>query len=414
MNIDGIKKVCVIGWGKSGTAACDLLLSLKKSVTVIDDRQETDLDKSTISRYRKKEVRFFFQDRGLSALEGVDLVVLSPGVDTSKHPIAAAAKAAGIFCVGEIELASWFTESKIVAITGTNGKTTTTHLTYKLLKEGKRRVFIGGNMGIPFSSFVRQTKKNDIVVLEVSSFQMESIVEFRPHVAALLNIEPDHMDRYGDFNRYVLAKENIFRNQKEEDWAILNKNALRLRSLEARIRSQIVYFSDEFDNENFSCVYRIGKIFGFSKVDCLSFFSKFKGLPHRLEFVKKVRGVTFINDSKATNPASTVWALKSFKKPVILLAGGKDKGLDYSCLRPFSKSLKRVYVFGQAAGAISSSLAPGVRCRQSAAMEEALAKSFEEAAAGDVILLSPMCASFDAFIDYEHRGRRFIEIVNSF
>ncbi len=364
-----------------------------------------------IGRYTQRTVTFYFGNSGIRGLDGVELIVLSPGVDPKKCPVTKAALSKGIVCVGELELASWFTEARIVAITGTNGKTTTTNLTYNLLKAHKKRVFMGGNIGTPFSSFVKETKKDDIIVLEVSSFQMETILKFRPYIAVVLNIEPDHMDRYLGFEEYLLAKANIFKNQKSNDWAVINKN-LSVTLIEKKIHSQIVYFSNEFNNENFSSVYRIAKIFGLSKADCVSVFSKFKGLPHRFEFVRNLNGVSFINDSKATNPASTIWALKNIKDPVILLAGGKDKELDYSCLHSYLGLVKKINAFGEAAAKIKKALSSAIALEVFSTLDEATMKSFEEASSGDVVLLSPMCASFDAFRDYKNRGERFVEIVN--
>jgi UDP-N-acetylmuramoylalanine--D-glutamate ligase len=413
MNIDGIQKVCVVGWGKSGVALCDLLISLNKTVVVSEAKNKSDFNEDLVNSYQQKKVKFYFGSNDICALDGAQLIVLSPGVDPKKCPIAIGALSRGIACVGELEFAYWFTDAKIIAITGTNGKTTTTNLIYNLLRTHKKRVFMGGNIGTPFSSFVRETKKDDIIVLEVSSFQMETILEFRAHVAVILNIEPDHMDRYSDFQEYLLAKVNIFKNQKENDWAIINKNSFCRKEIEKKINSQIVYFSNEFENENFSCVWRVAKIFGLSKADCLKTFAEFKGLPHRLEFVRKIDNILFINDSKATNPSSTIWALKNIKDPVILLAGGKDKGLDYSCLREHLRGVKKINAFGQAAAKIKKALGDAVAFEVFSTLDEATVISFKEAAFGDVVLLSPMCASFDAFRDYQHRGEHFVNTVKT-
>jgi UDP-N-acetylmuramoylalanine--D-glutamate ligase len=272
---------------------------------------------------------------------------------------------------------------------------------------------LGGNIGIPVSSFILDTAKGDLIVLEISSFQLETIFKFKPYVAAILNIEPNHLDRHASFKDYLQAKMNIFKNQDSHDWAVLNKNIEVLPEIEKHVKSQINYFSSEFPNENFSCVYRIAGIFGLSKIDCLNVFSTFRGIPHRLQTIRVLNDVAFINDSKSTNPSSTIWALKNIKGPVILIAGGKDKGVDYSAIVPYSRNIKKVNLFGQAAGKIKEALNPNMTVGVYPTLSEVVLSSFREARPGDKILLSPMCSSFDMFSNYMERGRKFVEIVNS-
>ena len=413
MNISNIGKICVVGWGRSGIALCNLLLSLGKEAKVSESRQRSCFSESLIKEFERKGVDFEFSDNTSDFIKGSQLLVLSPGVDTARSKIVKVACKLGIPVVGEIEFASWFNKAKIVAITGTNGKTTTAHLTQQVLKQTKRKVFLGGNIGVPFSSFVLDTNEKDIIVLEVSSFQLETIIEFRPYVAALLNIEADHLDRYDALDAYINAKLNIFKNQGPGDWALLNKNInLAQRSI-TKIKSQVVRFSDEFSDENFSCIYRIAKIFGLSKISCLRVFSEFGGIEHRMQIVRKKDGVIFINDSKATNPSSTIWALKNTKSSVILLAGGKDKGLDYSAINPYLQRVKKINLFGQASGKIKDCLNSDVELEVFSSMDEAVRSASGEAKPGDTVLLSPMCASFDAFGNYEERGNKFIDIVNN-
>ena len=412
MRIDDFKKICVIGWGKSGISLAKLLLALKKDVKVSDTAEENTFSNQLINDFINKGVDFEFGKHSEKFIKSAQLLILSPGVNLSASPIKQIASTNNIPCVGEIEFASWLTKAKIIAITGTNGKTTSSELIYQLLKQTKKRVFLGGNIGMPFSSFVLETKKDDLVVLEISSFQLETIIGFKPYVAVFLNIEPDHLDRYLDFKGYLQAKLNIFRNQTKEDWAVLNKNIDFRSQIEKTIKAQVIYFSNEFSNQNFSCVYRIAAIFGLAKNDCLKVFSEFKGLKHRLQVVRKLNKITFINDSKATNPSSTIWALKNTKTSIILLCGGKDKGLDYSSILPYLRKVNRVNLFGEAANKIREVLRCKVETKMFQSLEQAVLASYKEAKSGDTILLSPMCSSFDIFSNYKERGDKFIDIVN--
>ncbi len=413
MNIDSFKRVCVVGWGRSGIALANLLLALGKKVRVSEQKERNSFAQGQIDSFAKQGVEFEFGSHSENFIKTCDLAVVSPGVDTFNSQAFKLIQALEIPAIGEIEFSFWLTKADCVAITGTNGKTTTTHLTYEVLRSKRKRVFLGGNIGTPFASFVLQTKKNDLVVLELSSFQLETIIKFRPRVAALLNITPDHLDRYKDFAGYLGAKMNIFRNQTADDYAVLNKDAGFNVEKFAPVRSKILYFSDEFPNENLSCVYRIARIYGLSKTDCQAVFSKFRGLPHRMQLVRNINGITFVNDSKATNPSSTVWALKNTKGPVILLAGGKDKGLDYSEIVPYIKRVKKINVFGQAAQLISDSLKGHIPIENFPSFKGAIEASLGQANTGDTVILSPMCSSYDMFKNYEERGDKFIEIVNN-
>ncbi len=413
MRIDDFKEICVVGWGRSGISLCNLLLRLGKKVRISEIAEAGSFPDQLINDFIKKGVKVEFGGHSEKFIKAAKLLVLSPGVNPDRSPLSEIAQTHNIPCVGEIELSSWLTRAKLIAITGTNGKTTTAHLIYQLLKQREKRIFLGGNIGIPFSSFVLDTKKGDFIVLEVSSFQLETIVEFRPYVAAFLNIEPDHLDRYSDFRDYFQAKLNIFKNQEKGDWAILNKNMDFCTQVKKAVKSQTVYFSGEFPNENFSCAYKIAAVFGLGKADCGSIFSHFLGLPHRLQQIRQINKVTFINDSKATNPSSTAWALSNTKAPIILLAGGRDKGLDYSLIPSFLKKIKKVNLFGEASGKIKEALGFKIEVEIFPSLEEAVLSSHREAVPGDTILLSPMCASFDMFSDYEDRGNKFIEIVNN-
>jgi UDP-N-acetylmuramoylalanine--D-glutamate ligase len=413
MNIESCKKVCVVGLGKSGFSLCNLLLSLKKEARVTEIRERKSFPHLLIDKLREKGVAFEFGGHSDSFIKDCELMILSPGVDPLTSESVKIAHKFNIPCVGEVEFSFWLTRAKFIAITGTNGKTTTTFLTYRVLKKKRKGVFLGGNIGIPVSSFILNTKKNDLIVIEISSFQLETIIEFRPYVACLLNIDPNHLDRHPTFRDYFEAKMNIFRNQKDSDWAVVNQNVSLRKDIEKRVKAKIVYFSSEFPNENLSCVYRTAGLFGISKTDCLKVFSSFRGLPHRLQFVKEKNGVTFINDSKSTNPASTIWALKNIKGNVILIAGGKDKGVDYANIKPYLKRVKKINLIGQASDKIKETLYSHVPIGIFSSLKEVVTASFNEAGSGDTVLFSPMCSSFDMFSNYMERGRKFMEVVNN-
>ena len=412
MNLDSIKKVCIVGWGQSGVALTRLLLSLRKKVKVTELRERECFGPKLIDDLKAKRVEFEFGGHSQDFIKDCNLVILSPGVDPYNSYITDICKNLSIHYTGEIEFASWLTKAKFIAITGTNGKTTTSFLTYRLLKDHRKRVHLGGNIGIPLSSFVLKTKPRDYIVLEVSSFQLETIIEFKPYIAALLNFEPDHLDRHASLGDYLRAKMNIFRNQTSKDWAIVNENIGMRSDVDKNIKAQLVKFSDEFSNENFSCVYKIGTILGLKKRHCMRTFSSFKGLPHRMQEVRNLGGVIFVNDSKATNPFSTIWALKNTKTPVVLIAGGRDKGLGYADALPFMRKVKKINLFGEAARKIQQELGDRIETEIFSNLKDAAISSYSEAQSGDTVLFSPMCSSFDMFSNYKERGKKFSEIVN--
>lgn len=411
MDIDQIKKVVVVGWGKSGISLARLLAKLGKKVYVTEEKENKNFSFEKIDYFRRQGIEFEFGGHSLSFFKGADLVILSPAVDVNKSLAVKIAQELAIPYLGEIEFAFSLTKAKCIAITGTNGKTTTTFLTYRLLRNKYRRVFLGGNIGIAFSSFVLRTKPSDLIVLEVSSFQLETINKFKPYIASFLNIEPDHLDRHPSFEDYLKAKERIFSNQDRNDWAVLNSNSLVCQNVAEKITAKTRWFSNEFANENFSCVGVIGDILGISKEESFSLFSSFQGLAHRMQVIDKIEGVTFINDSKATNVNSTIWALKNLNAPIILLAGGKDKGFDYTEVIPYLTNVKKINLFGQASEKIEQQLKNSKEIQKCSSLEESMSLALENAQEGDFILLSPMCASFDMFTNYKERGKTFKCIV---
>ncbi|MCM8820291.1 MAG: Mur ligase family protein, partial [Candidatus Omnitrophica bacterium] len=401
MDIEKIKKVCVVGFGKSGISLCNLLLFLGKKVLVSEIKYENNFDLSLVEKFKRKGVCFEFGIHTENFIKDVDLLILSPSVNIKNSTIVEIANKLGIPYIGEIEFSFWLTKAKFVAITGTSGKTTTTFLTYQLLKNNlKQRIFLGGNIGIPVSSFILNTKKDDIVVLEISSFQLQTILYFKPFIAVLLNLEPNHLDHHSCFEEYFLAKMNIFKNQDNNDWAVLNKDMSLLYKIEKYVKARKLYFSSEFFNENFSCVYRIGKIFGLDKSSCQKIFSNFRGLPHRLQLVRIIKDIKFINDSKATTPLATIWALKNTKSKVILICGGKDKGVDYSQILSYKGQIKKINLIGEAASKIKEILGLSIESEIFSSLEDAVLNSYKEAESGDSIIFSPMCSSFDMFKNY--------------
>ncbi|MCF7873146.1 MAG: UDP-N-acetylmuramoyl-L-alanine--D-glutamate ligase [Candidatus Omnitrophica bacterium] len=411
--IKDLKLVCVAGWGKTGISLVEMLLNLDKKIKVTETKKRNCFCPQLIKDFENKGVEFEFGGHSEKFIKLSELIILSPGIDLSKSELNNIAKKNHISCLGELEFASYFTNAKIIAITGTNGKTTTAHLTYLLLKQKKKKVYLGGNIGRPFSEFVLDTQKEDIVVLEVSSFQLEEIIKFRPYVAVLLNIEPDHIDRHKNFSNYLKIKLKIFKNQQKNDWAIINKEINLQETSLSQINSKIIYFKDELSDQNFSAAYKIGKIFGVSKTDCLLLFSQYKKLPHRQQFVKKINKIEFINDSKSTNLSSTLFALKSIKSPIILIAGGKDKGFCYQSLKSYARKIKQINLIGQAADKIKNDLGGKIKCQKFASLQEAVLSAYKQAKAFDTILLSPMCSSFDMFENYKERGQKFTDIVKS-
>jgi UDP-N-acetylmuramoylalanine--D-glutamate ligase len=376
-----------------------------------------------------------------------DLVVTSPGVPWDLAQLQAA-RTRGIPVVPEVEVAGWYLSAPIVGVTGSNGKTTTTALLGKMLEASGFLTFVGGNIGVPLSSAVDRVNPGSIIVAELSSFQLEAIRDFRPHVAVLLNISPNHLDRHPSFEAYAQAKRQIFRNQQAEDYAILNADDPWVRSLSPALASRKVFFSRlqqipcGLFVSNGNVVYRMGHLErvlletrdvrlrgGFNLEDVLgaaatacvlgadfdavrSAVREFKGVEHRLEHVRDICGVGFYNNSKATSVDATVKSLEAFERGVHLILGGKDKGAPYAPLRPLLKDrVREVLLIGAAAERIAEELSGAVELIRAGNLESAVQEAFQCARPGDVVLLAPACSSFDQFQDYEHRGRAFKELV---
>jgi UDP-N-acetylmuramoylalanine--D-glutamate ligase len=436
------KKVGIFGMARSGLACAQLLKKLEAQVFVTD-MKPSHLLSSEIAQLKELEIDFETGGHTSKAITNKDYLVISPGVPLD-IPLLREAQNLGIPIFSEIEIAFWLTDAKIVGITGSNGKTTTTILVGEILKEDKKECETGGNIGIPFSSLVEKVSKDGFIVLELSSFQLERIEEFKPYVAAVLNLTPDHLDRYPDLRSYMEAKLRIFENQTDVDFAVLNADDKNSMELALYSLSRKIFFSTQKELElgtfvkngtlfykmngkeekiietkdirikgphnlsNAAAACAICAILGVNPISMRETLKRFKGVEHRLEEVATLSGVRFVNDSKATNVESVWYALQSVGKPIILIAGGKDKGGDFTKLRELVQNrVKALILIGEAREKIHYALSDIVPTFYSNSLEEAVELGFKKATAGDTVLLSPACASFDMFKDYEHRGEVF-------
>ena len=378
-----------------------------------------------------------------------DLIVVSPGVPVDAPPLLQA-RVLGEPVIGEIELAAQFFPGSIVAITGSNGKTTTTTLAGEIVAASGRPTVVGGNIGTPAISLVEGAAAETTMVLEISSFQLETIQTFRPRVAVVLNVTPDHLDRHGTFRAYVDAKARIFENQQADDFAVLNADDPTCAELQGGIKSQVSWFSRKIEVqsgafvrdgkiyfrgaggereimplveiplkgshnvENVLAAVVVGMLLGCAPETVRQTVRNFKAVEHRIEYVATARGVEYYNDSKATNVDATIKALESFPANIHLILGGKDKGSDYTVLKDLLRSrVKHVYTIGAAAEKIESHIQGATDVVRAGTLESAVKLAAASARAGDVVLLAPACASFDQFQNYQHRGKVFKQMVIS-
>jgi UDP-N-acetylmuramoylalanine--D-glutamate ligase len=440
------KHVVVVGAGRSGRAAAELLVARGARVTLAD-AGGAPIDQET--RLRAMGVAIERGPHRAELLAAADLVVLSPGVPPTQPPIAAA-RARGIPVIGEIELASRWLAGRIVAVTGTKGKSTTTTLTARLLEAGGFHVTAGGNLGTALSEQVGLSQPDAIHVVEVSSFQLEGTETFHPWIAVLVNLSPDHLDRHGSFDEYAAAKERIFRNQDENDWAVVNADdpgSMRLaRQTRARrldftlaggpanaITVEADYIVHRRDGSSVPLVpmpavrlpgrhlladvlaaVAVGTIAGVQPEDMARAIREFNGLEHALEVVTALHDVRFVNDSKATNVLAATRAIESFDRDVVVILGGRDKGAVFEDLRaPLQERAAGVVTIGEAGPTIAEALRGIVPLHHANSMGEAVRRAFVMAPPGGVVLLAPACASFDMFADYAARGRAFKESVSA-
>ncbi len=405
------RKITILGLARSGLACANLLFDLGADVS-ISDVQDNQAVRLNASRLKSKEIKVELGRHTPEFIKGRDFVVISPGIANDAPPVIWAGQF-GIGLISEIEVASILCPAKIIAVTGSNGKTTVTTLIGRILEAAKKTAFVCGNIGNPFCGELTRIGRDDFAVLEVSSFQLENIKRFKPKVAVMLNLSPNHLDRYADMQGYSEAKKRIFMNQDNSDYLVLNRDDAVLTALANEARARLVYFSASGKfNPNQAAVLAVGSVLGIDSRLCLKVFGDFKGIEHRMEYVAELNNIKFINDSKATTVDSCIWALKNINRPVVLIAGGKDKGVDYSLVLDSARDkVKEVILIGQAKKKIREALKGILPVDEAPTLEEAVTKAFYKAAAGDCVLLSPMCSSYDMFSDYEQRGRVFKNTV---
>ena len=445
------KEVTVIGGARSGLAVARLLSEAGAKVFLTEKGEPTEGLEDSL---RAAGVAYEFGGHTPRALEA-DFFAISPGVPSTVNLVQQAQRN-GLKVYSEIEVASWFCRAPIVAITGSNGKTTTTSLVGHIFRTDGRTTVVAGNIGYPFADYVGELTPDDVVVLEVSSFQLDHIDTFRPRVSVLLNITPDHLDRYGnDFNRYAQSKFRIFENQRDDDVLVYNEDdelvqeyvawvAKRrpLRALGISLEKEVAAGAFVRDGalvlrinqqeENLMQANQLALRGRHNLYNSLAAavaarvmevrsdvvresLVSFEGVPHRLEFVRELDGVRYVNDSKATNVNAVWYALESFSERIVLIAGGRDKGNDYGPLKPLLRSKGRaVIAIGESAEKVMRELGPTAeQSMEAASMEEAIRYARLVAEPGDVVLLSPACASFDMFENYEDRGDTFKRLVRS-
>jgi len=444
MDLNG-RKVLVVGLARTGLATVKFLKGKGSiiSTTEMKTKEETG---EAIQELEGMDIAMEWGGHRTETFLKPDLIVVSPGVDLSIEPIQKALKK-GIRVISEIELAYHFIHVPIIAVTGTNGKTTTTLLISEMLKEDGKRVGVGGNVGDPLILFADGGDRWEVLVAEMSSFQLEAIEDFRPRYSVLLNITEDHLDRYPRYEDYIEAKVRIFANQNSGDVAILNRDDPIVVKYGKKVKARKVFFSlrEKLDEgiffrdqvillrlegreedyslarvplkgihnvENMMAALTTARIFGCSKKAVEAVLGRFEGLEHRLEFVREIEGIRFYNDSKGTNVGSVVKSLQSFSEPIILIAGGKDKKGDLSPLRDLIQSrVKRLILIGEAKERMGWELGGLTDTAMAKSLEEAVIVAYRSGKGGDVVLLSPACSSFDMFKDYKERGKVFKEAV---
>jgi len=439
------KRVLVVGLARTGIATALFCAARGARVTATEEHKEEHVLEAA-ARLRAAGVALELGGHERQTFLQQDLIVPSPGVPMSL-PHLVAARASGVIVWSEVELAWRFLRGRLVAITGSNGKTTTTALTGHILESAGIPTLVGGNIGTPLISLAELSSDSAVTVAEVSSFQLEAIDAFHPEVGVLLNITPDHLDRHAGFDDYVKAKARLFENQGEHDAAVLNADdptAARLApsgpqvfwtsrakrvaagaylrddqvvfrregSETVLLRREDIPLRGEHNVENVLAASAAAFLAGAAAGRIAAAVRSFAGVEHRLEFVAEIGGVSFYNDSKATNVDATLKAVDAFAGNLLLILGGKDKGSDYTVLRePLRQRVRQVLLIGAATDKIAAQLGDVVPQERAGTLQRAVRTAFEQARPGDVVLLAPACASFDQFENYEHRGRVFKQVV---
>ena len=447
LSVGSKSKVLVVGLGTSGLWTARWLARQGAHVIVTEMKRESELDPDILRELLKLGVILEVGEHKKETFLNVDTIILSPGVPHDMALIKSASEKK-IPVVGELELASRFIDTPIIAVTGTNGKTTVTTLLGRMIENAGFDVFVGGNIGTPLIAYAAGEQKADYVVLEVSSFQLDTIHTFSPYISIILNISPDHLDRYPDYEAYVQSKLRVYENQGDGQYLILNHDDQRLSSVSPSSNVSLFSYGSEkseglhafleggrisaslngltrqsfsldafslpgsHNRENLLGAVLAGMALGIDAAMIQKTINQFKGLPHRLEYVGEANGVLFYNDSKATNVDAAVRAVTSFDRPLILIAGGRHKGGDYAPLITAGRGKVKGAVFlGEAKALLAESFRDKIPFSLAENMEEAVLRAFSMARDGDAVLLAPACSSFDMFSDYPHRGRVFREAV---
>lgn len=439
------KKCVVVGLGLSGISTINFLKRERAKIFVSESRTSEEL-RETVIKLNEDEIEFEFGGHTSKFFQNGDLIIISPGIPPDIQPLKDASNS-GIQITGELELAYKFLKRPILAVTGTNGKSTTVSLLHKILLKAGKRSFLGGNIGKPLLDLVLSEETVDFAVVEVSSFQLETTQDFHPKIASCLNVTADHLDRHPNFEEYLKFKKRIYRKMSGDDLLILNwddkytkdfanetkiprqffsrnrsvKNGCLITDKGIRFigtagRGEISFSKMELtgahNQENVAAAALMARGVGVSDNIIQATIDEFHGLQHRMEFVRELNGVKYFNDSKGTNVGSTIKSVESFNSPIILLAGGKDKGTDLSPLNTLVKEkLRALILFGEAKERMNKAWCNLTKTIVVNTLEEAVKKSIEEAKKGDIVLFSPACSSFDQFIDYKHRGECFRAFV---
>lgn len=437
------KKILVLGMARSGVSVAKLLARFNNDIIITDlKEQERDL----VEELEALGIKVHITDKQEDLVdESFDIVIKNPAIRKDNFAVLRA-KNLGILVVNEVEVAFKFLPENVsvIGITGSNGKTTTTTIVYELLKSTGRNVFLGGNIGIPFSSFVLDIKSGDILVLEISDHQLCDMYDFKTNISALTNLSEVHIDFHGTYEQYKKTKKKIFNNQTKNDLVILNKDNIDVLEVSQDSEAQKIYFSSKEiadvylkDNEilykneaviqtsdirvkgihnyeNIMVAIAIAKQYGVTNDNIKEFLSTFNGVEHRIEYVRTLNGRKFYNDSKATNNESTIIALNSFNEDTILIMGGLDRNIPFDSIAPYLKHVTCIFAYGETKDKIREfAHLNHVQAISVEHLKEAIFKAYEMSKEGDIILLSPACASWDQYKDFEERGNEFKEVVNS-
>ncbi|MBP9854035.1 MAG: hypothetical protein KBD53_04110 [Candidatus Omnitrophica bacterium] len=429
LNLEG-KTVTIIGAKRSGLALARLVLRLKGNPKISDSQPVEKMAQDDLAWIHQNNVKLENNNHTKEFISGSDFLVLSPGVRLDSDPVKWAIEMS-IPVFGEIEFAFQFSTAPVIGVTGSNGKTTVVTLINNVLTQAGYKSCLCGNVGYPFSDYCSDGNKYDYFVLELSSFQLESLIPkehqlrknntvkgFKPFIAVLLNFSQNHLDRHKDITEYFEAKQKLFYNQGKEDHAVLNENVALLRELKGNISARIHWFgssdNDSTLNPNFLAVKKVAQILNINDKVFDEVIHNFKGVEHRMELVRTLEGIDFINDSKSTTIEAGSWALTQMRRPVMMICGGRDKNLDFTVLSELVRQkVKKMFVIGEAKEKIKNSFRGCVQIEECHELDEAVKSAKNQAGPGDCVLLSPMCASFDMFQDYEHRGRVYKNIVNN-